>query len=157
MIRLVATDVDGTLTDGGIYMDGEGREMKRFDVKDGTGIALLREASVEIAFISGRASAPTDRRARDLGVTRVVNGTADKLADLMAMASEMGLDASEVAFIGDDVQDVECMKWAGLGIAVRDASSEALSAAGWVSPRDGGHGALRDAAMHIIRLNGGSG
>jgi 3-deoxy-D-manno-octulosonate 8-phosphate phosphatase (KDO 8-P phosphatase) len=156
MIRLVAMDVDGTLTDGGIYMDGLGNEMKRFDVKDGTGISLLREASIETAFISGRASKPTDRRAKDLGVTRVVNGTSDKLADLKAMAAELGLDASEVAFIGDDLQDVECMKWAGLGIAVKDASQEALSAADWVSPRDGGHGALRDAALHIIRLNRGS-
>jgi 3-deoxy-D-manno-octulosonate 8-phosphate phosphatase (KDO 8-P phosphatase) len=156
MIRLVATDVDGTLTDGGLYMDGEGHEMKRFDVKDGTAIALLREASIETAFISGRASKPTERRARDLGVARVVNGTADKLADLKAMAAELGLDASEVAFIGDDVQDVECMKWAGLGITVRDASGEAMAAADWVSSRDGGHGALRDAALHVIRLNRGS-
>lgn len=153
MIRLVAMDVDGTLTDGGIYMDGEGREMKRFDVKDGTGIVLLKRASIETAFISGRFSKPTGQRAKDLGVSIVVNGTADKLADLKAMAGHRGLDASEIAFIGDDIQDISCMKWAGLGIAVADASPEALAAADWVSPRPGGHGALRDAALHIIALN----
>jgi 3-deoxy-D-manno-octulosonate 8-phosphate phosphatase (KDO 8-P phosphatase) len=153
MIRLVATDVDGTLTDGGIYMDGEGREMKRFDVKDGAGVVMLKRASIDVAFISGRFSKPTEQRAKGLGVSLVVNGTDDKLADLKAMAERLGLDASEVAFIGDDIQDIDCMKWAGLGIAVADASPETLSAAGWVSSRLGGHGALRDAASHIIELN----
>jgi 3-deoxy-D-manno-octulosonate 8-phosphate phosphatase (KDO 8-P phosphatase) len=153
MIRLVAMDVDGTLTDGGIYMDGDGHEMKRFDVKDGTGIALLKSASIDVAFISGRFSKPTEQRAKGLGVALVVNGTDDKLADLKAMAEGLGLDASEVAFIGDDIQDIDCMKWAGLGIAVADSSAEALSAADWVTSRCGGHGALRDAALHVIELN----
>ncbi|MDR1514956.1 MAG: HAD-IIIA family hydrolase [Synergistaceae bacterium] len=157
MIRLVAMDVDGTLTDGGIYMDGEGHEMKRFDVKDGTGIVLLKRASINTAFISGRFSKPTEQRAKDLGVTYVVNGTSDKLGDLGAMARELGLDASEVAFIGDDVQDIECMKWAGLGIAVADAHEDALSAADWISSRAGGHGAVRDAALYILRMNGEAG
>jgi 3-deoxy-D-manno-octulosonate 8-phosphate phosphatase (KDO 8-P phosphatase) len=156
MIRLVAMDVDGTLTDGGIYMDGEGGEMKRFDVKDGTGVVILRKASVDVAFISGRFSKSTERRARDLGVTHVINGTPDKLPELIALAGKLGLDASEIAFIGDDIQDIGCMKWAGLSVAVADAAQEALSAADWVSSKRGGFGALRDAAEYIVRINGES-
>jgi 3-deoxy-D-manno-octulosonate 8-phosphate phosphatase (KDO 8-P phosphatase) len=154
MIRLVAMDVDGTLTDGGIYMDGEGGELKRFNVKDGWGIVLLKKSSVDVAFISGRVSKPTELRANELGVSRVACGVGDKLSLLKAMASETGLDRSEVAFIGDDTQDVECIKWAGLGIAVADASEDARSAADWISPRRGGEGAVRDASEYIVRLNG---
>ncbi|MDR3321577.1 MAG: HAD-IIIA family hydrolase [Synergistaceae bacterium] len=157
MIRLVAMDVDGTLTDGGIYMDGEGGEYKRFNVKDGWGIVLLKKSSVEVSFISGRVSKPTERRADELGVSRVVCGVDDKLSSLEAMAGEMGLDRSEIAFIGDDTQDVECIKWAGLGIAVADASADVLSAADWITPRRGGEGAVRDAAEHIVQLNGTTG
>lgn len=153
MIRLVAMDIDGTLTDGGFYMDGRGSELKRFDVRDGYGIVMLMRSGVEVAFISGRRSGATEQRAKDLGVERVVNGTSDKLPDLVAMSGELGLDHSEVAFIGDDVPDVECMKWAGLGMAVGDASAEALAAADWVSVRPGGRGAVREAAEHILKLN----
>lgn len=153
MIRLVAMDIDGTLTDGGFYMDGSGCEFKRFDVRDGYGIVMLKKAGVEVAFISGRASPATDARARDLGVARVVNGTGDKLPHLAAMAGELGLDASEVAFIGDDLPDLTCIEWAGLGIAVADAADEVRAAAAWVSPKDGGRGAVRAAAERILWLN----
>ncbi|MDL2264032.1 HAD-IIIA family hydrolase [Synergistaceae bacterium OttesenSCG-928-I11] len=153
MIRLVAMDIDGTLTDGGFYMDGSGNEFKRFDVRDGYGIVMLKKSGIEVAFISGRGSSATDARARDLGVQRVVNGTKDKLPHLVAMAGELGLDASEIAFIGDDIPDLTCIEWAGLGIAVADATDEVLSAADWVSPKDGGRGAVRAAAEHILWLN----
>lgn len=153
MIRLVAMDIDGTLTDGGFFMDGEGNEFKRFDVRDGYGIVMLKKSGVEVAFISGRRSKATDQRARDLGVESVINGTRDKLPDLVAMAAGLGLDSSEVAFIGDDVPDVECMEWAGLGMAVSDATPEALAAADWVSRSPGGHGAVREAAEYISKLN----
>lgn len=82
MIKLFAMDVDGTLTDGGIYMDGAGGEMKRFDVQDGQGIAQLLRKGVKVVFISGRFSAPTQRRAEDLKITRCVNGIKDKLPEL---------------------------------------------------------------------------
>lgn len=153
MIRLVAMDIDGTLTDGGFFMDGEGHEFKRFDVRDGYGIVMLMKSGVEVAFISGRRSKATEQRALDLGVAKVVNGTADKLPDLVAMAGELGLEPAEVAFIGDDVPDVECMSWAGLGMAVGGASAEALEAADWVSACPGGRGAVREAAEHILKLN----
>ncbi len=78
-IRLLALDVDGTLTDGGVYMNGQGGEFKRFDIRDGMGIVRLKKAGVEIALISGRHSAATEQRARDLGITRLHNGVADKI------------------------------------------------------------------------------
>jgi 3-deoxy-D-manno-octulosonate 8-phosphate phosphatase (KDO 8-P phosphatase) len=147
-------DVDGTLTDGGFYMDGHGGEYKRFDARDGYGIVMLRKSGVDVAFISGRESAATGARARDLGVERVVNGTKDKLPHLVAMADELGLDASEIAFVGDDMPDLECIEWAGLGIAVADAADGILAAADWISPKNGGRGAVRAAAEYILCLNG---
>lgn len=147
-------DVDGTLTDGAFYMNGRGEELKRFDVKDGYGIKMLQRAGVEVAFVSARGSDVTDARARDLGVSIVVNGSGDKLPRLEAIASERGLGREEVAYIGDDLPDVGCIRWAGVGMAVADSSREAIEAADWVSSRPGGRGAVREAAEHILRMNG---
>lgn len=154
MIRLVAMDIDGTLSDGAFYQDGNGNEWKRFHVRDGYGIVMLKQAGIEVAFISGRYSAATAQRANDLGVTRVINGTKDKLPDLMKMADELELEPYEVAFIGDDIPDIDCIEWSGLGIAVADACAEVLEAADWVSPAGGGEGAVRAAAEQILRING---
>jgi 3-deoxy-D-manno-octulosonate 8-phosphate phosphatase (KDO 8-P phosphatase) len=153
MIRLVAMDVDGTLTDGGIYMDGSGGEFKKFHVRDGYGIVKLLKLGIEVAFISGRYSKATDKRAGELGITRIFNGTADKLAELASIADEIGAIPSEVAFIGDDIQDVSCIEWSGLGVAVGDASEETKAAADIVTVAHGGAGAVREAAEYIIRYN----
>lgn len=147
-------DVDGTLTDGGFYMDGEGNELKRFDVKDGYGIVMLKRAGIEVAFVSGRFSRATDQRAADLGVSRVINGTDDKLRELKKIASELGLSREEVAFIGDDAPDLSCVEWCGLGIAVADARGGLPESADWIAPSRGGFGAVRDAAEHILARNG---
>lgn len=154
MIRLVAMDVDGTLTDGGFWMDGDGGEWKRFDVRDGYGIELLHRAGVETAIISGRRSKATEQRAAGLGVKRVVNGTRDKLAELKKMADELGLRSEEIAFIGDDEPDFSCVAWCGLGIAVSDARGGLPEIADWIAPHPGGFGALRDAAEYILARNG---
>ena len=154
MIGLVAMDVDGTLTDGGFYMDGEGNELKRFDVRDGYGIVMLKKAGVEVAFVSGRFSKATAQRAVDLGVARVINGTEDKLRDLKKIADELGLAREEIAFIGDDAPDRICVEWCGLGIAVADARGGLLEVADWIAPNRGGHGAVRDAAEYVVERNG---
>jgi 3-deoxy-D-manno-octulosonate 8-phosphate phosphatase (KDO 8-P phosphatase) len=156
MIRLVAMDVDGTLTDGGFYMDGEA-EFKKFNVRDGYGIAEMLKRGIEVAFISGRYSAATDARAKDLGVARVFNGTKDKLRDLRSSADELGLAREEVAFIGDDIPDIPCLQWAGLGVAVCDAPDEVKRASDMVLGSRGGEGAVREAAEYIIRLNENAG
>ncbi len=155
MIKLFAMDVDGTLTDGGIYMDGAGGEMKRFDVQDGQGIALLLKKGLKVVFISGRRSAPTERRAEDLKITRCVNGIKDKLPELKSIAEELGASAEEVAYAGDDLPDLECVRWAGLGIAVANARPEVIEAADYVTKRGGGNGAIRESADMIIKINDG--
>jgi 3-deoxy-D-manno-octulosonate 8-phosphate phosphatase (KDO 8-P phosphatase) len=155
-VKLVAMDVDGTLTDGGVYMSADS-EYKKFHVRDGWGIAELMRRGIEVAFISGRYSPATEARAANLGVRRVFNGTGDKVGILSSIAAEIGISRDEVVFIGDDVPDVPCMEWAGLGIAVGDAADEAKAAADFVTASFGGHGAVREAIDRILRLNGASG
>ena len=147
-------DVDGTLTDGGIYMDGA-REFKRFDVKDGQGIADLLKRNIKIVFISGRYSEPTQQRADNLHISCCINGTQDKLRDLSRLCGEWQISPSETAYAGDDVPDVECIKWAGLGIAVSDAHPAAAAAADFVTKAPGGRGAIRESAEYILKLNNG--
>ncbi len=149
-IRLFVLDVDGTLTDGGFYMHGRGGELKRFDVRDGMGIVRLRTAGVEIAFLSGRASEATAQRARDLGVGLLFNGAGEKLPVFRKLISDMRLDADEVAYMGDDVNDVDCLRAAGLAFAPADAADEAKAAADIVTRRSGGRGAVREAADYIL-------
>lgn len=153
MIKLFAMDVDGTLTDGGLYMDGHGGELKKFDVKDGQGIALLLKSGVKIAFISGRFCAATKQRAENLRITRLINGTADKLGELKKLAKELNITAEEIAYAGDDLPDIECIEFAGLGIAVGDAHSSVLKCASYVTKANGGHGAIRECADCILAAN----
>ncbi|MCD7953438.1 MAG: HAD-IIIA family hydrolase [Synergistaceae bacterium] len=155
MIKLFAMDVDGTLTDGGIYMDGSGNELKRFDVQDGQGIALLLRSGVKVVFISGRYSAPTQQRGDNLKITRCINGTDDKLRNLRALAAEWGITAAETAYAGDDTPDIECIKWSGVGFAVANAHPSVIACADYVTDRCGGRGAVRECADRIIRMNSG--
>lgn len=155
MIKLFAMDVDGTLTDGGIFMDGAGGELKRFDVQDGQGIDQLQREGVKVVFISGRFSAPTQQRADNLKIAHCINGTHDKLRDLKILAAGWGIGASEVAYAGDDVPDIECIKWSGLGIAVANAHPSVIACADFVTTKCGGRGAIRECADKIIELNKG--
>ncbi|MEG1799797.1 MAG: HAD-IIIA family hydrolase [Synergistaceae bacterium] len=154
MIKLLALDVDGTLTDGGIYLDGQGNEFKRFDVQDGYGLAVLLRGGIKVVFISGRYSAATKQRAENLGITECINGTSDKLADLIAILKKYGISQNETAYIGDDIPDIECIKWAGIGMATANARTEVISVADWCSSCRGGHGAVRECAEHIVLING---
>ena len=154
MIKLFALDVDGTLTDGGVYMDGRGGEFKRFDIQDGYGLVALMRSGVKVVFISGRYSAATRQRAEDLGVTECLNGTKDKLTDLNNLADKWGIAAEETAYAGDDIPDIECLRWSGLGMATANARPEVKAAAEWTSPSCGGHGAIRECAEHIMSVNG---
>lgn len=154
MIKLLALDVDGTLTDGGIYSDGEGGEFKRFDVHDGMGLYLLKEAGVEVALISGRYSKATDRRAKELGISEVHNGVGRKLPVLEAIVARGGFTLQETAYMGDDINDVECLRAAALAFAPADAAAEARAAADYVTQRPAGRGAVREAAELILAGRG---
>lgn len=154
MIKLFALDVDGTLTDGYVYLDGHGGEIKRFDLQDGFGLVQLMELGVKVAFISGRYSAATQQRADGLKISRCINGTKDKLSDLKSLCQEWGITREEVAFAGDDIPDAECIEWAGLGIAVANARPEIKALANWQTERAGGCGAIRECVEHILSVNG---
>lgn len=153
MFKLIALDVDGTLTDGGVYLDGAGSEFKRFDIQDGMGLVLLRRAGVKIAIISGRFSQATEGRARELGVDLLYNGVGDKLPVLQSLSTELGVTPDEVVFVGDDVNDLDCLRWCGLGIAVANARPEVLESADWVTVARGGYGAVREAAERVLEMN----
>ena len=153
MHRLLAMDVDGTLTDGGVYLSASGDEFKRFDIQDGMGIALFRKAGGKVALISGRYSLATELRARELDVDYLVNGTADKLAALQQIAGKIGVTASEVVYVGDDLNDIDCARWAGLGVAVANAVSELKDVANQTTVRSGGLGAVREVVDSVLKMN----
>ncbi|MDO9508513.1 MAG: HAD hydrolase family protein [Thermovirgaceae bacterium] len=153
MIKLFVMDVDGTMTDGAVYLDGGCGEFKRFDVRDGLGIARLIRSGVRAAIISGRESAVTERRAKELGIGVVLQGVGDKLAVLKSLAAEMSLESRDIAYIGDDVNDCSCIAWAGTGFAPSDARTEAREAADVVVEAPGGFGAVREAVEHILEFN----
>ena len=152
-IRLLVLDVDGVLTDGTILL-GAGEELKCFHVRDGLGLKRLMSAGVEVAVISGRDSAAVTRRMAELGVRHVYQGIEDKLAVLEHLRSTLGIDAIEVAVVGDDLPDLPPMRAAGLAIAVADAQEEVRIAADWVTRAGGGRGAVREVADGLLAARG---
>ena len=153
-IRLFVTDVDGTLTDGSMYYTAEGDHMKRFNTRDGMGLEMLRDAGIEVAIMTGENSEIVLRRAEKLGISRVFIGIKDKLTKMKALCEEMDIPLSSVAYAGDDVNDLEVMKNVGLSFAVADASRVVFEAASVKLTRDGGRGAVREAAEWIIANQG---
>jgi 3-deoxy-D-manno-octulosonate 8-phosphate phosphatase (KDO 8-P phosphatase) len=146
--------VDGTLTDGKIYMGGGGEAMKAFDVKDGYAIhEMLPEHGVTTVIVTGRQSEIVANRARELGADSVYQGVGDKLAFLKTFAAENGVTLGEIAYIGDDLSDLGCIAACGLGGCPADAADEVKRRAGFVSAKAGGSGAVRDFAERIIKNN----
>jgi len=153
-VRLVALDVDGVLTDGRLYFGPQGEALKAFDVRDGYGIRLLQEAGIEVAIITGRSSPIVDARARDLGITRVLQGQRDKRSSLAAMLADTGVRALECAYMGDDWPDLGALDSAGLAATVADAPPDVRRRVHWVAPSPGGRGAVRDLARLVLRAQG---
>jgi 3-deoxy-D-manno-octulosonate 8-phosphate phosphatase (KDO 8-P phosphatase) len=143
-IRLLVLDVDGVLTDGRLYYDAEGRESKCFHVRDGYGIQQVVTAGLQVAVISGRQSPAAAARLAELRITHVFLGRNDKRQVLDQLLLELGIPLDDVAFVGDDVIDLEIMVPAGLGITVADAHPDVLRAADWVTVASGGRGAVRE-------------
>ena len=143
-------DCDGVLTDGRIWLTAEGEEQKAFHVRDGQGIVLLHHAGIQTGIISGRASAATERRARELGMTFLRQGVKDKVAALEEILGEASVSAGECAYVGDDLGDIEIMRRVGLAVAVADASAEAKLAAQYVTTFAGGQGAMREVCEAIL-------
>ncbi|HEY7776136.1 MAG TPA: HAD-IIIA family hydrolase [Kineobactrum sp.] len=153
-IRLLALDVDGVLTDGSVIYSSEGAELKVFNIKDGLGIKLLQKAGVEVVIITGRQSNMVDRRAAEIGVGKVIQGRADKLAALTELCRERNLQLAQCAYMGDDLPDLAAVKAAGLGLGVADAVAAVRDAADWCSHARGGAGAVREACEWLLAERG---
>lgn len=152
MIKLFATDIDGTLTDGKIYLSEKGDEYKAFSVKDGMGIKLLQKAGVEVAIITNKTSKIVERRATDLGIKEVYQGINDKKECLLMIMKKLNIKPEEVAYAGDDITDLECMRLAKESLAPNDAMEINKKTATFVSTFNGGDGAVRDFIEYLLSL-----
>jgi len=153
-VRLLVLDVDGVLTDGSFLLPPEGDEWKAFHAADGLGLRLLMEAGVPVVLLSGRTSRAVERRARELGLAGVRQGRRDKAAVLYELATQHGVPAAEMAYMGDDLVDLPAMRAVGFSAAPADARPEVRQAASWVAPSAGGRGAVRDLCEHLLRSMG---
>jgi 3-deoxy-D-manno-octulosonate 8-phosphate phosphatase (KDO 8-P phosphatase) len=157
-IRLLALDVDGVLTDNGIYIgpvDGQPVELKRFDIQDGLGHMLMRAAGIPIVWVSGRHSEATTMRARELRVEEVLQvGGPEKLEAFGALLARRGIAWEEAAFVGDDLADLQVLRRVGLPIAVANAVEDVKAIAAHVTGAPGGHGAVREVIELLLRARG---
>jgi 3-deoxy-D-manno-octulosonate 8-phosphate phosphatase (KDO 8-P phosphatase) len=149
-LRLVAMDVDGVLTDGGIWYTDRGDELKRFDVRDGQGLVLLREAGVVTAVVTRRRSEIVERRARELGIAEVHQEATDKAAVVQRLMARHAVRPAEACYVGDDVGDLPAMALVGLAVAVADAVPAVVKAAAYVTRGAGGRGAIRELCDLIL-------
>ena len=143
-VRLILLDVDGTLTDGQLIFGPEGESYKSFNVKDGLGIYLVQREGIPVGLVSGRQSQVVESRARELGISHIWQSVRDKLGLFYKILKDFNLDAEEVAFMGDDLNDLPLLREAGLSAATGDAVPEVQEAADYVAGRDGGKGAVRE-------------
>ena len=150
-VKLVVIDVDGTLTDGSVLIDSEGNESKRFHISDGLGIRLAQESGLEIVILSGRKSQAVVKRMRELKVARVYQGVADKAQAIAKLKLDLELVDTQIAYIGDDINDLPAFFQVGVKIAVGDGSAILRDRADYVTKHPGGSGAVREALEEILR------
>ena len=143
-VKLVVTDVDGVLTDGGLYYSPDGECLKRFNARDGLGVRLLQKAGIQVAILSGRDCPALRKRIEDLGITEAVLGRLDKRTALVEIMKRCGVTAEEVVFIGDDVPDMEAFELCGVSVTVGDAPEYVKDRANFVLNSYGGRGAFRE-------------
>jgi 3-deoxy-D-manno-octulosonate 8-phosphate phosphatase (KDO 8-P phosphatase) len=151
-VRLLVLDVDGVLTDGSLYYTERGEEIKKFHVRDGQGIKLAQQVGIEIALISGNASAAVEQRALVLGIRHVFLGVDDKLARLEALCTHLGLSLAQVAYVGDDVNDLPTLQAVGCPCTVADAMPANRACALYVTHLPGGQGAVREICDLLVQL-----
>jgi len=149
-IRLVAMDVDGVLTDAGMYYTEAGDELKKFNTRDGMGVALVREAGLATAILTRESTKLVERRGAKMRIDHVFIGVTDKLTCMHGLLEQLGLTLDQVAYIGDDVNDYELLCHVGLAAAVRDASRLPKSVAHIITDAKGGEGAVRELCEIIL-------
>jgi 3-deoxy-D-manno-octulosonate 8-phosphate phosphatase (KDO 8-P phosphatase) len=153
-IKLVVFDVDGVLTDGGLFFGDDGQEYKAFYSRDGLGMKLLQQTGVEIGVITARNSLVVEHRMRNLGIENVYQGKMNKLDAFHHLLAKLNVSAKQTAYAGDDVVDLPVMKEAGLAIAVQDAHPFVKQHAHWITQHGGGRGAARDVCELIMQAQG---
>jgi 3-deoxy-D-manno-octulosonate 8-phosphate phosphatase (KDO 8-P phosphatase) len=153
-IKLLLMDCDGVLTDGRIWIFENGEEQKGFHTRDGLGLELWHRAGFTSGIISGRTSTAVERRAQALGITYVWQGRSDKEQVFAETLAQAGVTNAEVAYIGDDLNDIPLMLKSGLGVAVADAAPETREHAHYVTELAGGYGAVREVIELILKAQG---
>ncbi len=155
-IRLILTDVDGVLTDGGVIFDNQGVESKQFNIRDGQGIRLWQQfggqqGDGQLGIVTGRSSQVVKLRAAELDIDIVRQGVKDKLQVVRAICEELQLELAQVCYLGDDLPDWAVIKHVGLGVAVNDAAEELKQDADYVTSLRGGHGAMREVVELLLK------
>lgn len=153
-VKAVLLDVDGVLTDGSIYYDHTGREMKRFHVADGLGIELLRHAGLRVAILSGRVSEAIARRAAELKIAETYQGVRDKKAQIEKLRQQWEMKAEELLYVGDDLNDLPAFEAVGVRVAVANAVQELKEQAHYVTRTPGGSGAVREVCEWLLKARG---
>jgi len=142
-ITLIVLDVDGTMTDGGVYIDSNGVETKKFNIKDGAGIALAQSVGIEFMVLSGRSSACVERRADELHIKYIAQDIKNKARYLKDFINIHGLSSRQIAYIGDDLNDLQAMHYVGISACPSDAVDEVKAYCNFVLPQKGGDGVVR--------------
>ena len=154
LIRLMAFDVDGVMTDGGLYLSDSGEEFKRFNALDGHGLKMLRASGIEVAIITGRTSRCVASRAQNLGILHVFQGVENKLDAMLGLLDRLKLTRDAAAYMGDDVIDLTVMRHVGLAISVPESPQLVREHSDYVTQCHGGHGAVREACELVMSAQG---
>lgn len=154
LIRLIVTDVDGVLTNGGIVYTSDGHEIKEFHVRDGLAVKLAQRAGITVALLTSRNSPALDRRAKDLGILEVRQGAANKLEELERLAQRLGIPFDQILYAGDDLPDLAPMTRVAISAAPADAAPEVRAVATWKLETAGGRGAFRELVERLLRERG---
>lgn len=154
MIKLIVLDVDGTLTDGKLYMDDKDNSLKAFDVKDGFAIAQWIKFGGMVAIITGKTSVIVKRRVEELGIQELVQGAGNKVKELYKVLEKYGIALEETAYMGDDINDLGVMSIVNIAAAPKNAVKEVLERVNFISEKNGGDGAVREFIEYLMKENG---
>ncbi|MDR2861940.1 MAG: HAD hydrolase family protein, partial [Syntrophobacterales bacterium] len=154
VIRWLVLDVDGVLTDGRIILGNNGEEMKHFDVRDGHALKMIQRYDIHIMLLTGRTSQVVANRAKELNITEVHQRILNKLEYFTEFMNQRGLTFPEIAYVGDDVVDIPLLRQVGFSATVKDAAEEVFPLVDYISPYDGGRGAVRDICKLILKAQG---
>lgn len=149
-IKLLVLDVDGVMSDGKVTYTSDGMELKSFNIKDGVGIKRVQQSEIQTAIITGRVSPMVARRATELGIHHLIQGREDKLAALKELLVSLEIDLLNVAYMGDDLPDIDAIASVGLGACPADAASAVLAKADWIASLNGGEGCVREFCDYLL-------